>query len=81
MSQVIIYQNPNGTNVCVCYPNKENDINNVLTKDCPEGAIIVDDSTLPQGNEAQFFNAWELNGTNVSVHGTGLIPDMANFKQ
>jgi len=27
----------------------------------------VDDSTLPQGADAQFFDAWKLNGTTVTV--------------
>ena len=68
MTQVIIYQNPNGSNVHVCYPTGELPIEEVLTKDCPSGAIIVDESTLPQGADAQFFDAWELSGSTVSVN-------------
>ena len=67
MSQVIIYTNTNG-NVSVCIPTGELPINEVLAKDCPAGAIIVDDSTLPQGADAQFFDAWELNGSTVTVN-------------
>ena len=38
-----------------------------MAKDCPEGAIIVENDTLP--NEyINFFNAWELNGTTVTVN-------------
>ena len=66
--QVIIYQNPQGTNVCVCVPTGELSIQEVLTKDCPAGAQIVDDSTLPQGADAQFFDAWELKDGVVSVN-------------
>jgi len=63
MAQVIIYTNDNG-GVSVCIPTGELPIEQVLTKDCPAGAIIVDDSTLPTENE--YFNAWELvNGTVV----------------
>jgi len=63
MAQVIIYTNDNG-GVSVCTPTGELPIEQVLTKDCPAGAIIVDDSELPTDN--QFFNAWELiNGTVV----------------
>ena len=66
MSQVIIYTNStNGVSVCV--PTGELPIKEVLAKDCPEGAIIVDDSTLPQGADAQFFDAWKLDGTTVTV--------------
>ena len=36
----------------------------------PAGAIIVDDSTLPQGADAQFFDAWTLSGSTVSVNFT-----------
>ena len=57
MAQVIIFQNENN-GVSVCYPTGELTIEEVLAKDCPEGAIIVDDSALPTDQE--FFNAWEL---------------------
>jgi len=67
MTQVIIYTNSNG-GVSVCTPTGEIPINEVLDKDCPQGAIIVDDSTLPQGADAQFFNAWALSGSTVSVN-------------
>ena len=67
MSNVIIYTNSNG-NVSVCVPTGELPINEVLAKDCPAGAIIVDDSTLPKGADAQFFDAWELNGSTVTVN-------------
>jgi hypothetical protein len=65
MTQVIIYKNPNGTNVCVCTPAGELDIETVLIKDCPIGAIIVDTESLPQFDE--FVDAWYLNDTIVSV--------------
>jgi hypothetical protein len=67
MTQAIIFTNDNG-NVSVCIPTGELPINEVLAKDCPAGAIIVDDSTLPQGADAQFFDAWELNGSTVTVN-------------
>ena len=61
MAQVIIYTNDNG-GVSVCTPTGELPIEQVLAKDCPAGAIIVDDSELP----TEYFNAWELvNGTVV----------------
>jgi len=66
MSQVIIHETANG-NVAVTVPTGEIHINDVLTKDCPAGAIIVDDSVLPQGSDAQFFDAWKLNGSTVTV--------------
>ena len=59
MPQVIVYKNENG-NVSVCIPTGELPIQEVLTKDCPLGAIIVEDSTLPQGDDAKFFDAWEM---------------------
>ena len=67
MAKVIIYTNQNG-GVSVCVPTGELPIETVLTKDCPAGAIIVDDSVLPQGADAQFFDAWELNGSTVTVN-------------
>jgi hypothetical protein len=68
MTQVIIYKNPNGTNVFVCSPSGELPIETVLIKDCPIGASIVDTESLPQFDE--FFDAWELNENTVSVNFT-----------
>jgi hypothetical protein len=68
MPQVIIYQNPNGPNVVVCTPTGEISIEAVLEKDCPAGAIIVDESTLPNGADFEFFDAWELNDSVVTVN-------------
>jgi hypothetical protein len=65
MSQVIIYTNENG-NVSVCAPTGELPIEEVLAKDCPVGAIIVDAGTLPQTDE-DFFNAWRLNNGIIAV--------------
>ena len=67
MTQAIIFTNDNG-GVSVCIPTGEISIEAVLEKDCPSGAIIVDDSTLPQGADAQFFDAWELADGQVSVN-------------
>jgi len=68
MAQVIIYEQ-NGQ-VAVCVPTGELPINEVLAKDCPEGAIIVDDSVLPQGDDAKYFDAWVLNSGVVTVDAT-----------
>jgi hypothetical protein len=63
MAQVIIYTNDNG-GVSVCVPTGELSIEQVLEKDCPQNAIIVDESALP--NDKEYSNAWELiNGTVV----------------
>ena len=67
MTQVIIHANSNG-GVSVTVPTGELPINEVLTKDCPAGAQIVEDSVLPQGADAQFFDAWELANGQVSVN-------------
>lgn len=65
MTQVIIYTNENG-NVSVCSPTGELPIEEVLAKDCPAHAVIVDSSTLPQA-EDDFFNAWRLNNGVITV--------------
>ena len=67
MTQVIIHANSNG-GVSVTVPTGEISIQEVLLKDCPAGAIIVEDNTLPQGADAQFFDAWELANGQVSVN-------------
>ena len=67
MTQVIIFKNDNG-GVSVCIPTGEISIEEVLAKDCPAGAIIVDNSELPTDNE--FFNAWELVDGKVVINET-----------
>ena len=67
MPEIIIYANENGS-VSVCIPTGELSIEEVLIKDCPEGAIIVDESILPQGADAVFFDAWELNNTTITIN-------------
>jgi hypothetical protein len=67
MTQVIIYTNLNG-GVSVTTPTGELSIEEVLVKDCPAGAIIVDASSLPNDNE--YFNAWELVDGKVIVNET-----------
>jgi hypothetical protein len=57
MSQVIIFTNDNG-GVSTCIPTGEISIEAVLAKDCPKGAIIVEQSSLPTDND--FYDAWEL---------------------
>lgn len=64
--QVIIYTNSNG-GVSVCYPTGELTIEEVQAKDTPAGSIIADNATLPNKHN-EFFNAWELNGSTVSVN-------------
>ena len=67
MAQVIIHANSNG-GVSVTVPTGELPINEVLAKDCPAGAIIVDSTLLPQGADSSFFDARELNGSTVTVN-------------
>lgn len=66
MAQVIIYSQDG--QVAVCIPTGELPIEEVLAKDCPAGAMIVDDSELPADNE--YFNAWELVDGKVVVNET-----------
>jgi hypothetical protein len=64
--QVIIHTNENG-GVSVTTPTGELSIEAVKAKDTPQGSIIVDSSTLPN-NDNDFFDAWELNGSTVTVN-------------
>ena len=66
MTQVIIHATENG-NVAVTVPTGEISIEAVLAKDCPKGALIVEDNTLPQGVGVSFFDAWELADGVVTV--------------
>lgn len=65
MLQIIIFTNENG-GVSVCVPTGELPIEQVQAKDTPAGSIIVDAATLPEADN-DFFNAWELNGSTVTV--------------
>jgi hypothetical protein len=67
MTQAIIYANSNG-GVSVCIPTGELPIAQVKEKDTPAGSIIVDTADLPQGADAQFFDAWEMNNGGVRVN-------------
>jgi len=67
MAKVIIYANDSG-GISVTVPTGELSIEAVKEKDTPEHSIIVDTSELPQGSDAQFFDAWELNGSTVTVN-------------
>ena len=70
MTKIIIHTNENG-GVSITYPAPEfletHTIEDVKIKDTPEHSIIIDASELPQ-NQDEFFAAWELNGTAVSVN-------------
>ena len=62
--QAINFTNDNG-GVSVCIPTGELSIEAVLEKDCPKGAMIVEQSALPTDND--FFDAWELADGVVTV--------------
>jgi hypothetical protein len=64
MTQVIIHENDNG-GVSVTVPTGEISIEAVLAKDCPKGAMIVEQSALPTAND--FFDAFELVDGKVEV--------------
>ena len=66
MTQAIIFTNSNG-GVSVCVPTGELPIEQVQAKDTPAGSIIVNTSELPNQHN-DFFDAWELNGTTVTVN-------------
>jgi len=70
MSQVIIFTNSNG-GVSTCIPTGELSIEAVLEKDCPKGAIIVEQSALPTAND--FYDAWELIDGKVEVSFTKAV--------
>ena len=66
MAQVIIHSNARG-GVSITYPTGEISIEAVLAKDCPDHAVIIDDSTLPK-TEDDFFDAWELIDGAITVN-------------
>lgn len=73
MAKVIIYNGPEG-NVHLCVPSPQymeetgSTIEDVMAKDCPSYAVIVDDSIFPSGIDHEFFDAWEFDGTSITVN-------------
>ena len=65
MSQVIVYTNATG-NVSICFPTGEIPIEEVLAKDCPPGAIIIDIAELPPLDDV-LFNAWTIKDGKVVI--------------
>lgn len=63
---IIVHTNENG-GVSVTTPTGEISIEEVLAKDCPDHAIIVDHAELPNEHN-DFFNAWELTDGAVTVN-------------
>jgi hypothetical protein len=59
---VIAYQTNDG--LAITIPTGELPIEQVLAKDCPVGAVIVD--SIPA--ERDFRNAWQLSGTEITVN-------------
>jgi hypothetical protein len=66
MTQVIVYTNEEGR-ITVCYPTGVLPIEEVQAKDTPAGSVIVEFDSLPN-NYKEFFNAWEINGSTVTVN-------------
>jgi hypothetical protein len=72
MSEIIIYTQENGQ-VATCHPTGEIHINDVLAKDIPDNATnvkIIDDAILPNGSDAEFFDAWVWDGNQVTINFT-----------
>lgn len=85
MTQVIVHATENNS-VVVTIPTGELPIEQVLEKDCPAGAIIIDDSELPQGEDNLYFDAWELVNGKVVVNldkknAIKLVQDSAKLAQ
>lgn len=72
MTQAIIFTNDNG-GVATCIPTGEISIQAVLEKDVPKGkgARIVNLTDLPSDND--FYDAWEMNATSVTVNKTKAV--------
>jgi len=68
MTKVIIFKNENN-GVSVCSPSGEISIEEVMAKDVPSGAgaRVIEFDDLPNGYR-DFFNAWEMDDTTVTVN-------------
>lgn len=60
--QIIVWTNERG-HVTVCMPNPDMPIADVMAKDCPSNAIVLNNTDLPTDN--YFFDAWVLNPDNT----------------
>ena len=79
MEQKIIYEQENGQ-VAVCHPTGHISIEEVLAKDCPDHAFIVDTSDLPMA-DFDFLNAWRMNAdkTGVVIDFPAAVEDIQKF--
>jgi len=71
MSQIIVYTHKKSDGfdgIAVCTPTSEMSIEDVLKEHCPEGAIIIDYSELPQGDDENYFDAWQFVDGKVVVN-------------
>lgn len=57
--QVIVHRNYHTGGVSVTIPTGDLPIEDVLQKDCPEWAFIVEENELPNA-DSDFFDAWRL---------------------
>lgn len=64
--RLIVFTNDIG-GVSVTYPANDISTEEVKAKDTPEHSVIINASDLPE-EDNDFFNAWELNGSTVSVN-------------
>lgn len=64
MTQCIVAPNERGFTT-VWIPTGEVPLEDVLAKDCPPGAFIINADALPSDNE--FFDAWKVAGNAVTV--------------
>jgi len=71
MAQIIVYTHKKSDGfdgLAICTPTDEANIENVLKEHCPEGALVIDDSELPQGDDSNYFDAWQLVDGKVIVN-------------
>ena len=66
MNKVIVYTQEDGT-VAICTPSGEIPIEDVLAKDCPPHAIIVDKDVVPI-EHLVFHGAWELDNGEININ-------------
>ena len=63
MSKIIVFSEKNG--VSICHPAPDADIKDVLMRDCPDGAIIVNAADIPDNPE--YSRSWVIVDEKISI--------------
>lgn len=66
MTKVIVFENEKDNSLSICFPTGDLPIEEILEKDCPKNALIIDKQSLPE-KDRDFYKAWRLINSEVKI--------------